>query len=110
MRQHDSSDTGGFGDAADDGRRHVELPRGAGLAFGNGVVRYEQICSLRQALEITVVSVRITREDDDSVAEAHTPGNCRHAAMDNLRGTQEEVATAGDGTDFIGCQSDIMHL
>ena len=66
------------GDAADHGRRHVELSLSAGHAFGDCVVRYEEVRLLRQPLEITVVAVGVTREHDDPAAYADTRSVLSH--------------------------------
>src|SRR4029077_9138021 len=84
--------------------------RSAGLTFGNCVVRHEEICPDRQPLEITVVTVGVTGEYDDPAAYADTPGNSGYAAVDNLRGIQQEVACAHDRSDLASCQGDIMCL
>jgi hypothetical protein len=70
----------------------VELSRSAGLTFGNRVVRYEEICPYRQSLEITVITVGVAGEYDGPPAHADAPGNGRYAAVNNLRGSQREVA------------------
>jgi hypothetical protein len=73
-------------------------------------VRNEYICSLRQSLEVTVITVGVPGEYDGCTAYADTPGNCRYATVDNLRGIQREITSAHESSDLPSCQGDIVRV
>jgi hypothetical protein len=110
MREHDLLDFCNVGDASNHGRRHVQLPRSAGFALGDCVVRHEYIRVLCEQLEIAIVSVAIAGEHDALTVHADAPAERRHAAMHHASRGGFKVSCEHERTHFMFAQRNIVRL
>jgi len=94
----------------DYGRRHVSCLAAPVSPSGTALCAYEEICPCRQSLEITVVPLVSPENTMVLPPMLNAPGNGRYAAVNNLRGSQREVACAWDRSDLASCQVDIVCL
>lgn len=104
MRQDELFDVGIGGDLADDRGWHVQAALDAGGAFGNGVVRDEEI-SVDGELWKAAFAVGVAAEDHGFSGQFDAPGKSGNSSMNNASGGNGEIAGVEHGAGFFGARN-----